>query len=367
MDLGGSISPGSTPDRCRRLVRNGQTRQGFALGLIILAVGFGSGCSWFPMRREKSDPPSKPGPVQVSENHSPETQSGANDSRSQAAVTEGERSGVKSRGWFGLPPLSELLDDDVEEDPNDTDDEKDNPRRPNIKEPGPDTANFPNSPYTIRQGRFYLEVSPLFLSGPSNGSPPTYNAEGLFRFGLTDRTEFRVFSNGLTAFRQVGRSRGSTGFSPLAFDLKSNLWKENKTYHIPAAGFEAFLQTNTGSIGFNQNTQVGFNLLFDHTLPYDVLFEWNVGIASDPSLRQTSVFEVVVQWAFQREIVEGFDIFYHGYLNGSANPRLGDGLVMGAGGIWTITQRFAVFGSYNGGITSDAPTSILQLGGAVAF
>ena len=85
--------------------------------------------------------------------------------------------------------------------------------RRDIREPGPDTANFPNSPFTLPQGRLYVETSPVFISGPSRGTPPTYNAEFLIRYGLTDRVELRLFGNGPTFER--GRS-GSNGFGPLA-------------------------------------------------------------------------------------------------------------------------------------------------------
>jgi hypothetical protein len=260
-----------------------------------------------------------------------------------------------------------LLDDSTDDPSTYFPDEDEDPRRPDIRAPGPDTANFPNSPYTLRQGRIYVEASPLVLSGPSDHSPATYNFEALFRLGLTDRTEFRIFTNGLTAFRKYHRQPGSFGFSPLAFDFKTNFWKQNDSYWIPAAGLEVFLQTNTGSAGFNQNTQVGINLLFDHALPYDVLFEWNIGLASDPDLSNTSIFEVVFQWALQKEIFEGFDLFYQGFVNGSPIPRAGDGVVMGGGAIWAPNRRIAFWGSYNFGVTAEAPTTFVQIGSAVAF
>jgi hypothetical protein len=40
---------------------------------------------------------------------------------------------------------------------------------------------------------------------------------------------------------------------------------------------------------------------------------------------------------------------------------------MGMGGIWTINDRLAVFGSYNLGVTSSSPRTIALTGFAVAF
>ncbi len=69
-----------------------------------------------------------------------------------------------------------------------------------IRDPDPDTANFPNGAYTLPKGRLYIENSPLGLySASKNGNQPRiYQWEYLIRYGLTDNLEFRVFSNGLS-------------------------------------------------------------------------------------------------------------------------------------------------------------------------
>jgi hypothetical protein len=173
----------------------------------------------------------------------------------------------EGRSFLGFP-IGKLLDDLVQ-DENDSDGPP-KPKRyplPDIREPSPDTANFPNSPITLPQGRFYLEASPAFISGPSRGTPATYNAEFLLRYGLNDRVELRLFSNGPTFERGNG---ASSGFAPLAWDIKTNLWKENTEYHIPAVGLEVFLLTPSGSKRINQGTQPSVNLLLLHTLPFDV-------------------------------------------------------------------------------------------------
>lgn len=240
------------------------------------------------------------------------------------------------------------------------------PPGPDIRSPGADTANFPNSPMTLPKGRAYIEVSPVFLSGPSVGSAKAYNAEFLLRYGLTDKVELRLFGNGPTAERGFF---AASGFSPMAFDLKINFWAQKPESIIPAVGLEAFILMPTGSPGLNQGTQPSLNLLFDHALPLDVLFEWNVGFVGDPSpnSENASGLEPIVQWAFQRTMVEDFDIFFQGYFNGATLPRYGDGVVLGGGALWTVTDRFSVFSSYNAGVTPASPTTIFQLGGAYAF
>jgi hypothetical protein len=288
--------------------------------------------------------------------------------RAQADSTDsdpapGQRSAP--RGPFGLPPLSELLDDSPEEDSAQFPEARDDPTQPDIRKPGPDTANFPNSPFTLPQGRLFIETSPLFYSGRSVGSPRTYNAEFLIRYGLTDRVELRFFGNGPTFER--GRDAAS-GFGPLAWDLKMNFWKENQKYHIPAVGLEVFILTPTGSPGLNQNVQPSLNLLFEHTLPFGFELEWNVGIVGDPSPNNNfSQLEPAAAWALQHEIVEDFDVFFQGYFNGPTLPRFGDGVVLGAGAAWAVNHRLAIFGSCNGGVTKAAPSILGQFGFALAF
>ena len=60
-------------------------------------------------------------------------------------------------------------------------------------------------------------------------------------------------------------------------------------------------------------------------------------------------------------------MFTHGVINSSAIPNLGDGVVVGGGGIWTASKRTSLFGSYSAGLTADAPTTFFQLGFATAY
>jgi hypothetical protein len=41
--------------------------------------------------------------------------------------------------------------------------------------------------------------------------------------------------------------------------------------------------------------------------------------------------------------------------------------VTGVGGIWTVNDRLAIYGSYNFGLTQFSPTTIAFLGFAVAL
>jgi hypothetical protein len=257
--------------------------------------------------------------------------------------------------------------------------------RANIRDPDPDTANFPNGAYTLAKGRIYIENSPLGLFGSSKNSPQVYQWESLFRYGLTDNLEFRIFSNGLTVRGKQGKLPATTGYSPLAFDFKANFWEENTKYHIPAVGLEVYIQTTFGSPAFNSGTQPSMNLLFDQSLPLGINFEYNAGIAGVRNDLGFTHYQFSFQWSFQREVVKDFDIFFQGFYNESALPRtilfrdvplsrssiaqatIPTVVVAGAGAIWTVNDRLAIFGSYNFGLTAASPHTIALTGFAVAF
>jgi len=253
--------------------------------------------------------------------------------------------------------------------------------RVDIRDPDPDTANFPNGAYTLPKGRVYLENSPVGFYGPSRITSAQYNWEYLFRYGMTDNLEFRIFSSGLSVTKG---QHPTTGYSPLAFDFKINFWEENRKYLIPAVGMEVYITTNFGSPAFNAGTQPSLNLLLDHTLPFEINFEHNFSLSGRPGYFGESIYEFGYSWSFQRQLVKDFDIFTHGFYNASSLPRIRDislsladqasfrgrtptTVVVGAGAIWTVNNRLAIFGSYNVGLTQDSPTTIAQLGFALAF
>jgi Putative MetA-pathway of phenol degradation len=248
-----------------------------------------------------------------------------------------------------------------------------------IRDPDPDTANFPNGAYTLPKGRFYVENSPVGFYGPSRLSSAQYNWEYLLRYGMTDNLELRIFSNGLTATK--GKN-GAVGLSPLAFDFKINFWEENTRYWLPAMGAEFYLQTTLGSPAFNSGTQPSIALLFDQTMPLGFNLEQNFGITGNRGVLGENVYAFSYQWAVQHQIVKDFDMFWQGFYNAAALPRLRNftnllppgehrenptAVVTGVGAIWTVNDRLAIFGSYNFGLTKFSPSTIALLGFAVAF
>jgi hypothetical protein len=249
---------------------------------------------------------------------------------------------------------------------------------PNIANPGPDLANFPNSAFTLPKGRAYIEISPFSYYGTALASPAQYNAEFLLRYGVTDSIELRLFGNGLS---WSGGADSTWGFSPLAFDTKIQLWTEKPDYFLPAAGFEAYIQTTwLGSQSFNGGTQPSFTFNFDQSLPWKIDFEYNLGATRFQDLVGQNIWEFSFQWAFQREVFnKDFAVFIHGFYNAASLPRIPNTQLpnsvykaptqnaVGGGFIWTVNPRLAVYGQVSGGATRFTPSIISLLGLAVSF
>ena len=224
-----------------------------------------------------------------------------------------------------LPWLSNLFfehNGELNEDADEArDDVLERRSKHNVTFPGPDTANFPNSAFTLPKGRAYIETSPVTFFGKSanNSFAAQYNWEFLFRYGLTDDLEFRFFSSGYAV--TLSRKPPTSGFSPMVFDFKYHMWDENLDKHIPAAGVEIYVLTPFGSNYFAGGTQPSIALLLDHTLPFDILLEHNFGLTGIEDTFGGAVYEFSYQWALQRQVFKDFAIFTHGFLNSAALPR----------------------------------------------
>ncbi len=248
--------------------------------------------------------------------------------------------------------------------------------QPDISTPGPDTANFPNSAFTLPEGRFYFENSPVGYYSATQRTAPQYDWELFLRYGVTDNLEFRLFTNGLTV---VEGAPTTVGFSPLTFDVKYQIWEENLAYRIPAVALETYVQTTWGSSSLSNHTQWAWSVNLDHTLPFGLGLEWNIGLTSIFLNHESNLVEETLSWSLQRDLTEDVALFVHGYHNGAALPRGStvrvdrerlfrsfNGQVFGAGATWTLDDTLEVFGSANAGI-GDAPGFIGLAGFAVAF
>jgi len=230
-----------------------------------------------------------------------------------------------------------------------------------IRNPGPELANFPNSAFTLPAGRAYVELAPVNISTPNSGSPETYNAGYLLRYGLIDDLELRLLSSGYT---EVRGADGQRGMAPQIIDVKWHVADEDPRRHLPAFGIEAALQTEWASPGFRQGWNPAISLNFDQQLPLGIAFEYNVGFIRQLSNSGVAQYPAQLSWALQRELIGPVDIFINGY------GSLGDGIpacAVGGGFVWVPWERLAIFTNCAAGLTSATPAAYVLVGLAVAF
>lgn len=236
-------------------------------------------------------------------------------------------------------------------------------KKPNIREPGPDSANFPNSPYTLPKGMVYFETTPS-VAGKSISNPRTYTTPTLIRYGLTDDVEFRLFTNSLT----VESEPSNAGFSPLVFDMKIHFWDENNDLFLPAVGMEILLQSTFGSSFLSTGVQPSINLLFSKDLVWDTMVEASVGLQSgNIGLNAGDGYELTVQGDITTKVTERFSVFVQTAYNGSVDPKFANNILLGGGGLLNLTERITMYGSYNASLVKTQPPYFTQLGIAFAF
>lgn len=252
-------------------------------------------------------------------------------------------------------------------------------RLPDIANPGTDLANWPNSAFTLPEGRAYLEMAPFGYYASSSNGPQQFDSEFLVRYGLTDNIELRLFGNGYT---WTGGRYDSWNFAPLAFDTKIQCWTEKPDIFVPAMGIETYVQTEwLGSTPTNGGTQPAISFNFDQSLPWGIDFEYNLGAVRVRDNFGKNDWEFNFQWAFQRDFFnEDFALFIHGYINAATLPR-GPSFkanlsatktdetenVVGSGFVWTLNSRISVYGQTSFGTNAATPSLLSFAGFAAAF
>ena len=234
---------------------------------------------------------------------------------------------------------------------------------PSIQTPGADLANFPNSAFTLPQGRAYLESSSYNYSSRTRNDTPAQTSSGyLLRYGLLDDLEVRLMSKGYT---WVDNENKTNGLSPQILDVKWHLLDENKDSSLPAIGIEVSVQSNWGAGAFKSNYWLpALSLNFDQTLPFDIALEYNLGFISQENAQGKKEYQLALSWALQREVFEDVAVFVNGYTN------TGNGLTasaVGAGLQWTPLQRVAFFTNLSAGLTQITPNFSALVGFAIAF
>jgi hypothetical protein len=226
-------------------------------------------------------------------------------------------------------------------------------------------VDLPDSAFTVPPGVVYVETSISYESSKGR-RVRDYFTNTLIRAGLWEDFELRISSPGV--IHQHGPDDSTTGFGPMTFGFKQHVWEEVEECWIPAFGVIGQVETPTASAGFDDGTAVPTLFLnFDHTLPADSYFEWNLGITAAHGDDGHRFTQGSFLWSLGHEWSPEVTTFFHGFANFPAGSGEQEEVVMGPGIVWFVTKQVALDFSYNFGVTAESPHRFLRLGLSMAF
>lgn len=238
-------------------------------------------------------------------------------------------------------------------------------RLPNIREPGPDAPDFPDSPYTVPPGIVYLETS-LTLVTMDWPRLREYATATLIRIGLVEDWELRLSSPGLIV--RVGPPDSTSGFGPITIGAKHHLFNGSEDECWPAVGLIMQITTRTGADAFRPGiAEPAIFCNFDHTLPWGMEFEWNAGVSLRRNEAGHSQLQAQLLFALTRPLGEELRLFAHGFFFVPASSGNDAELVIGPGVLWIISDRVAMDASISFGLTEESPDAIARIGVSLAF
>jgi subtilase-type serine protease len=185
-----------------------------------------------------------------------------------------------------------------------------------------DLSDFPNAGDVLQQGNMVVEWAPASFTGSSDLNPSMYSSNVLVRYGLLDRLEVGIYTEGVSIDWTKARH---VGFSPLFFDTKIDLLEPDDVPGIESLAIQTLLQTNLlGTTEFDGGLEPIITLNADHVLPGDLHFEYNIGSmrymnTCDPRRMD---WNVTFTWSVKKKITEKLNIFIDGFYGSSAIPKV---------------------------------------------
>lgn len=232
--------------------------------------------------------------------------------------------------------------------------------RPNVRDPGTDFSDFPNSAEVVPVGQFYLSLGWNYVA--SRGPQITNNfVPFAFRFGIVDDFELRMIGAGLT--QEDGPDYNETGFSPLSFGFKWHLLDQQDERYFPAVGLEVDVATRLASGLFDPGhtvPEVSFN--FDQPLPGNWSFGWNAGFTWEVGDDGDQFTQWNLPWSLVYAVNDNFEMYWQGQLNLPAGSGVQEELLTGIGGSIYLGNQWEIWGNYNWGVTGQSDFRFILAG-----
>jgi hypothetical protein len=232
--------------------------------------------------------------------------------------------------------------------------------RPNVRDPGTDFSDFPNSAEVVPVGEFYLSLEWNYETSRAPQITDNF-VPFTFRFGVIEDVELRVTGSGVT--QEDGPGYNETGFSPLGFGFKWHLLDQREGCYLPAVGLEVDVTTRIASSFFDPGRAVpDFSLNFDQPLLGNWSLGWNTGVTWQVGDDGGQFEQWNLPWSLDYAFDDNFDVYWHGLLNLPASSGIQEELLTGVGFNAYLGNQWSIWGNYNWGLTQQSDNQNVVVG-----
>lgn len=182
--------------------------------------------------------------------------------------------------------------------------------RPNVRDPGTDFSDFPNSAEVVPIGEFYLSMGWNYATAHAPQFTDNF-VPFACRLGIVEDLELRITGDGVT--QEDGFDYNQTGFSPLSFGFKWHLLDQQEERYLPALALEVDVDTRLASDCFDPGQGVpagSFN--FDQPLPGNWSLGWNTGVTWEVGDDGGQFAQWNLPWSLVYAFNDDFEIYRHG-------------------------------------------------------
>lgn len=222
-----------------------------------------------------------------------------------------------------------------------------------------DRPDISESSNVVGRGRFQIEtgVQRAYKRG-GNRNENTFTTPTLLRWGLDNRWEARLETEGYTRFRSSGTGglMRTSGLSPLAPGVKYHIQDPREGSSRPSLGAIFHLSVPSGSSSFRANHLAGdLKLAADFELGYDWSLGTNFGLLVDRDDRGETFVAGLATASLSHPLTERLRAYAELALNGAAERPLTETVIVDGGFTYLLnldTQLDVALGTDLSGRTS---------------
>lgn len=235
--------------------------------------------------------------------------------------------------------------------------------RPTLDDIGGDTADLPDSPFTVPRGSVMYEPSLTRQRDKDAARTRTLFSPTLIRIGLADTWELRLSGDGFVNQQTVGNRVTGLGDSTIGF--KKHLCASRNGG--PALGIIVQTSVPTARRGLGSGRMEPFASL---NVGQQLWGGWSTEVNFGGSLlngapNKKRFLQGNLLYVVERNLGKGWGFFVHGQYDAPSAPGSGPSNVVGPGFTYRLGSYTQLDASFIVGTTRNSPNQIARLGIAI--